>query len=77
MAKQQVVPELPIEPEIEETPVPVLAQPEPVSKVQVLEDYGGRRTGEVRIQPGVYDVDDPALFGLADYLIANGKARKV
>lgn len=42
--------------------------------IEVLINYGGRPTGGLRIEPGIYADDDPALFGLADYLIRNGHA---
>lgn len=38
-------------------------------RIQVLRDYGGRRTNDQRILPGVYDVGDECLFGLEDYLV--------
>lgn len=43
-------------------------------KIEVLENYGGQRTQERRVLPGVYDVDDPALFGVGEYLLEVGKA---
>lgn len=43
-------------------------------RVQVLVNYGGALTHELRIFPGVYDADDPRLFGLADHLIEAGHA---
>ncbi len=43
-------------------------------KIEVLENYGGQRTQERRVLPGVYNVDDPALFGVGEYLLEVGKA---
>lgn len=43
-------------------------------KIKLLLNYGGWNTNERRILPGVYDSDDPALFGLADYLVENKHA---
>jgi hypothetical protein len=42
--------------------------------IRVLHNYGGDNTRERRIEPGEYAADDPRLFGLADYLLANGHA---
>lgn len=42
--------------------------------IQILKGYRGRLTGEQFIPPGVYREDDDALFGLADYLVANRHA---
>lgn len=42
--------------------------------IEVLHDYGGQPTQGRRILPGKYDYDDPALFGLAGYLVNNGHA---
>lgn len=42
--------------------------------IEVLINYGGAPTEGRRILPGVYADDDAALFGLADYLVANGHA---
>jgi hypothetical protein len=68
MAKRKIEP-------IEEQPIePTIAADESLVYVRVLHDYGGTPTRERRIQPGVYLVDDPALFGIADYLVANGHA---
>lgn len=50
------------------------APDETLFRVQVLRIYRGRRTHEQPIQPGLYAADDPALYGLADYLIENGHA---
>jgi hypothetical protein len=46
-------------------------------RIQVLINYGGRNTGEQRIKPGEYDADDPRVYGIADYLVANGHARVI
>lgn len=45
--------------------------------IEVLHNYGGKATNEKRIKPGVYDDDDEALFGLADYLVENGHAKRL
>ena len=42
--------------------------------IEVLHNYGGQPTGGRRIEVGTYADTDPALFGLADYLVANGHA---
>ena len=42
--------------------------------IQVLHNYGGRLTQERRILPGVYEENDPRIFGLAHYLVQNGHA---
>lgn len=46
-------------------------------RIKVLQNYGGVRTNEKRILPGVYESDDERLFGLSDYLIDNGYATVV
>lgn len=48
-----------------------------MKQITVLKNFGGKETQERRIQPGVYDVDSPALFGLAQYLVDNGHAVEV
>lgn len=45
--------------------------------VQVLHNYGGAPTGEQRILPGLYDENDPALFGVGDYLVESGHAVRI
>lgn len=45
--------------------------------IQVLVNYGGALTNEQRILPGVYDADDPRLFGLADHLVEAGHAIEI
>lgn len=45
-----------------------------MANIQLLRNYGGRRTNEARIPPGVYYENDPLLCGLADYLVENGHA---
>ncbi len=45
-----------------------------MKRIRVLVNYGGFNTQERRILPGEYEVNDPALFGAADYLIQNGQA---
>lgn len=42
--------------------------------IQVLFNYGGKPTQEKRIPAGVYEEDDEALLGLADYLVEMGIA---
>lgn len=46
-------------------------------KLLILVNYGGRLTGEHRIEPGEYEPDDSRLFGLGDYLVAAGHARPI
>lgn len=46
-------------------------------RIQVKRSFSGRITGEQWIAAGEYDVDDPALFGLAAYLVENGFAAVV
>lgn len=48
-----------------------------MAKIRVLRNYGGRLTNEARILPGVYNSDDERLFGLAEYLVAEGYAVSV
>lgn len=43
-------------------------------KIKMLENYGGVRTNERRILPGVYDSNDARLFGLTEFLLQTGKA---
>ncbi len=38
-------------------------------RIQVTQYFQGRRTNEQVIEPGVYAVGDPRLFGLEDYLV--------
>lgn len=45
--------------------------------IKVNEFYRGRSTGEQPIAPGVYSADDPALFGLADFLVESGRAERI
>jgi hypothetical protein len=45
-----------------------------MKRLYVLRNYGGATTGGGRIEPGEYAADDPALYGLADYLVENGHA---
>ncbi len=46
-------------------------------KIKILRNYGGTRTRERRILPGVYEAGDSALFGLEDYLLEIGEAQVV
>jgi e3 binding domain. len=43
-------------------------------QIQVLRDFAGKLTNERRIYPGVYFLDDEALYGVGQYLIDNGFA---
>lgn len=43
-------------------------------RIRVNRDFGGRITDERRIPPGEYALDDPALFGVGQYLLDNGFA---
>lgn len=45
--------------------------------IRVLNNYGGKRTKERRIKPGIYDSRDERLFGQAKYLVKNGHAELV
>ena len=45
-----------------------------MARIELLHDYAGYNTRERRIQPGIYEADDPALFGLAVYLCEHGHA---
>lgn len=50
----------------------VVLPPAPiVRRIRVERGYAGYRTGEQSILPGTYYEDDPALFSLAEYLVAN------
>ncbi|MFN8452024.1 MAG: hypothetical protein U0521_26380 [Anaerolineae bacterium] len=46
-------------------------------RIRVNRDFGGRITDERRIPPGEYALDDPALFGVGQYLLDNGFAERV
>lgn len=43
-------------------------------QIQLKRAFSGRLTNEAWIQAGVYAPDDPALMGLAEYLVENGHA---
>jgi hypothetical protein len=45
--------------------------------IELIRNYGGTRTGEVRLPPGVYTADDLRKYGgdFPEYLVANGHAR--
>lgn len=43
-------------------------------KIKMLKNFGGVLTNEKRIVEGVYDSEDPRLFGIAQYLVDNGHA---
>jgi hypothetical protein len=47
---------------------PKVKMPAKPRVIRVLVNYGGAPTRERRIFPGDYYEDDPAIFGLADYL---------
>ncbi len=42
-----------------------------VRRLRINRQYIGYRSNERAIIPGLYYEDDPFLFGLADYLVAN------
>jgi hypothetical protein len=44
-------------------------------KIEVLQNFGGVETGERRILPGIYTIDDPRLFGCGQLLLDYGMAR--
>ncbi len=47
-------------------------------KIRVNQYYRGWNTGEQVINPGVYEVGDPALFGLEEWLVTEqGKAEYI
>lgn len=47
-------------------------------KIQLSQTFGRRRVmGSAKILPGIYEIDDPALFGLGDELLAEGLALPV
>ena len=48
-----------------------------VMRIEVFNNYGGKPSNGERIEPGFYYEDDPALFGLSDYLVTNGHARYI
>lgn len=43
-------------------------------KIKVVVYFQGHMTDEQIIAPGVYDMNDPALFGCGAYLVERGKA---
>ena len=43
-------------------------------RIHVFRDFAGKLTGERRIYPGDYALDDAALFGVGQYLLDNGFA---
>lgn len=45
--------------------------------IEVKQTYRGRKTREQPIHPGIYFREDPALFGLADFLIETGRAIEI
>lgn len=62
------------EPEVVEQADAPVAEPDRVTVINLLHDYGGRRTNELRIPPGLYKIDDPRLMGLGQYLVDSGHA---
>ena len=46
-------------------------------KLEVIVNFGGVETGEKRILPGLYEHDDPRLFGQAKTLIDMGHAKVI
>jgi hypothetical protein len=46
-------------------------------RIKVYHNYGGWATNDRRIFPGIYDIDDDALFGVGEYLVTNGHAEVV
>lgn len=46
----------------------------PIRRIRVLIGYRGKRTHEQFIAPGIYAETDPALHGLADFLLESGRA---
>lgn len=43
-------------------------------KIKVLINFGGTITKERRILPGIYEDNNPVLFGVANYLLEHGFA---
>lgn len=43
-------------------------------KIKVLINFGGTLTKERRILPGIYEDNNPVLFGVANYLLEHGFA---
>lgn len=46
-------------------------------RIRVTREFGGRLTSEQRIYRGEYGMDDPALFGVGQYLLDNGFAEPI
>lgn len=42
--------------------------------IKVIESYRGRKTEERLVEPGVYELGDPRLFGCGKLLLELGKA---
>lgn len=77
MAKQPIKPEETDEQLLEANPVsdPVPADSALLSRrVLVTIGYRGRATNEQFIEPGEYDENAVALYGLADFLVGTGRA---
>ena len=45
-----------------------------VPMISVTVGYRGKSTGERYIAPGIYAVNDPDLYGQAEFLVASGRA---
>lgn len=45
--------------------------------IKVLHTYSGRLTNKQKIFADIYAENDPALFGIADYLVENGHALRL
>lgn len=46
-------------------------------KIELKKAYIGKPSNSQVIEAGVYNSDDPRLFGLADYLVANGHSPRI
>lgn len=42
--------------------------------IRVIHNYGGADTHDRRILPGIYEIGDPRLFGVAQILLEDGHA---
>lgn len=45
-----------------------------MERIRVLHNWGGEPSAFRRVEAGEYDINDPRLFGLAEYLVTNGHA---
>lgn len=48
-----------------------------MARIQLHNDYRGRRSGERVIPAGVYDLTDASLFGIGEYLVESGHAARL